>query len=273
MSVDIGSRRCERSWQGPGNSPAIRLPLLPLLGPLSVIGSRSGLQLLYRKGWALLAYLLVEQGRNHRRTELSALLWPRLSETAALTNLRQVLCDLKRKLAPLLGPDQLQIEREWVRLRLDPLSPVSDLQQVQAMVIDHHRVADPRQLGWLLECSELLEGWEPDGSEEFNFWLATTRQWYQLQWLRALDRLRSAAQRAGDWRLALDCVRCQIRADPWNETLHRQRMTLYSAMGEAALALASYRELEAVLKRELGVDPQRETIELAGAIGQQAGLA
>ena len=271
MSVDMGSWQRGQVQAVPGNHSAGRLPFVQLLGPLSVTSGRSGLQLLYRKGWALLAYLLVEQGRNHRRTELSALLWPSLSETAALTNLRQVLCDLKRKLAPLLGPDQLQIEREWVRVRLDPLRPVSDLQQVEAMVIDH-QVVDHRQLGWLLECSELLEGWESDGSEEFRFWLATTRQWYQLQWLRALDRLRSAAQRGGDWRLALDCVRCQIRADPWNEILHRQRMTLYSAMGEAALALASYRELETVLQRELGVGPERETVELAGAIGQQASL-
>lgn len=267
MSVDIGSWRCERTR--PAQAPALRLPQLQLLGPLSAIGEQSGLQLVYRKGWAVLAYLLVEQGRNHRRTELSALLWPRLSETAALTNLRQVLCDLKRKLTPLLGPGQLQVEREWVRLRLDSSNPVSDLQQVEAMVVDCQVAADPGQVGWLLECSQLLEGWEADGSEEFNFWLTTTRQWYQLQWLRALDRLRSAAQQAGDWRLALDCVRCQIRADPWNETLHRQRMTLYMAMGEAELALASYRELEMVLKRELGVGPQRETMELAGAIGQQ----
>ena len=103
MSVDIGSWRCERTR--PGQAPALRLPQLQLLGPLSAIGEQSGLQLVYRKGWAVLAYLLVEQGRNHRRTELSALLWPRLSETAALTNLRQVLCDLKRKLTPCWARD------------------------------------------------------------------------------------------------------------------------------------------------------------------------
>ena len=265
MSVDTGVWQGGVRW-GETAVEGAPPPLLQLLGPITAIGTRSGLQLTYRKGWALLGYLLVEHGRSHPRGELAALLWPSLAETAALTNLRQVLCDLRHKLEPLLGKGQLLIDREWVCLRLDPARRISDLEQIEALTSGAQTNHEPAAYAWLLECGELLEGWGGDAVGEFAFWLSTTRQWYQQQWRRALDRVRGAAQQAGDWRLALECVRCQIRADPWDEVLHRQRMMLYSAMGQAQLALASYSELECVLQRELGLLPQRETVELAGLI-------
>lgn len=271
MSVDTGEWNVGGRWQAQtvGAAP---VPLLQLLGPMTTIGARSGLQLTYRKGWVVLAYLLVEQGRSHRRSELAALLWPTLTEGGALTNLRQVLCDLRRKLEPVLGKGQLLIDREWVSLRVDAERPVSDLERIEALAMAPLPSGALGNYSWLLECGDLLDGWGADAGGELAFWLSTIRQWYQQQWRRALDRVRTAAQQIGDWRLALECVRCQIRVDPWDEALHRQRMRLYSAMGEAQLALASYESLEMVLRRELGVGPQRETAELAWAIRDKEGV-
>lgn len=268
MSVDTGI------WQGGARWPmqvaeGAHPPLLQLLGPMSSIAVRSGIPLTYRKGWAVLAYLLVEHGRSHRRSELAALLWPALTEGGALTNLRQVLCDLRRKLTPLLGKAQLLVDRESVCLRLDPAGPISDLEQIDVLTISALSNGALVHSSWLLECGDLLEGWGVEEGGDFAFWLSTTRQWYQQQWRRALDRVRAAAQLTGHWRLALECVRCQIRVDPWDEVLHRQRMMLYSAMGEAQLALASYETLKMVLERELGVVPQRETAELAVVIREK----
>ena len=242
-------------------------PLLQLLGMPVGNGPDGPVRLMYRKGWAVLAYLLLEPGRNHRRTDLASLLWPSLGATAALTNLRQVLCDLRRKLDPLLGSGQLLIDREWVRLNMPAGSPVSDLQWIDTLAQGQAVCSDAiAGMEWLLDCGQLLDGWEMEAGDEFCFWLSSTRQWCLQQWRRALERLRQAAQHVGNWRLALECVRCQIQVDPWDETLHRQRMMLYTAMGQAQLALASYGELECVLQRELGLLPQRETVELAGLI-------
>lgn len=242
-------------------------PPLQLLGPSLCNSSEGEVRLMYRKGWALLAYLLLEPGRNHQRSELAALLWPGLAQAAGLTNLRQVLCDLRRKLARVIGPGLLLTTREWVRLDLDSSCPLSDLQWIDQLAQGECAGIDATaSMQWLLECGELLEGWDMEVGDQFCFWLVSTRQWCQQQWRRALERLRHSAQQAGNWRLALECVRCQIQVDPWDETLHRQRMTLYTAMGQAQLALASYGELEDVLQRELGLLPQRETAELAGLI-------
>ncbi|MGN0863259.1 MAG: hypothetical protein ACI4N1_08070, partial [Stenotrophomonas koreensis] len=92
-------------------------PLLGLVTPEGV-ATAARPKLLYRKGSALLSYLAVESGRRHRRSDLAHLFWPDLPASAGLTNLRQVLCDLHRKLLPILGPEVLQIERTHVQLQL-----------------------------------------------------------------------------------------------------------------------------------------------------------
>ena len=48
---------------------------------------------------ALLAYLVVESNRPHRRSALAALLWPNFSESAARNSLRQTLYRLRQAIA------------------------------------------------------------------------------------------------------------------------------------------------------------------------------
>ena len=74
-------------------------------------------QLMYRKGWALLGYLAVEPEHRHSRLARTMLLWPQLGEMQALTNLRQVLCNLSRYCGEVLGPGVLCVERNGVALR------------------------------------------------------------------------------------------------------------------------------------------------------------
>lgn len=269
MTTMIQTRPDRRSLCPLHPSSTADVPPLRLLGPVMGSQPSGGLRLMYRKGWALLGYLLVEHGRRHRRTELAAMLWPALEDSAALTNLRQVVCDLRRKLLPLVGADVLLVGRDSLAVQLDALQRISDLQLVEDLAMGA-AIDDPEALRWLLASGQLLETVEEDGFEEFGHWLVSTRQWYLQQWRRAVDRLRVTAQQQGNWRLALDCVRSQIQVDPWDEALHRERMSLYCAMGQAQLALASYTALEQVLQRELGVDPQPETRDMVGRIRQQA---
>lgn len=51
------------------------------------------------KARALLAYLVVEAARPHRREALAGLLWPEQPEVAARTNLRQAMARLRRALS------------------------------------------------------------------------------------------------------------------------------------------------------------------------------
>lgn len=70
----------------------------------------------YRKGWAVLARLALQPDGAHPRASLAALLWPRLTEAAALTNLRQVLADVGRALRAVGAGELLQGDRHGVWL-------------------------------------------------------------------------------------------------------------------------------------------------------------
>ena len=59
---------------------------------------------------ALLAYLVVEAGRPHRRETLSGLLWPDRPDTVARANLRQALSALRRALTPGAAPDAATLD-------------------------------------------------------------------------------------------------------------------------------------------------------------------
>ena len=259
-SLEQWPTRVDRLWQ----PVAGVTPLLGLVTPEGV-ATAARPKLLYRKGSALLGYLVMESGRRHRRSDLAHLFWPDLPASAGLTNLRQVLCDLHRKLLPILGPEVLQIERTHVQLQLTWGQAQVDLQVIEAVAIGEHSAQLPA-MDWLLHCDELLAEWDVDGCPAFDQWLASQRRWYWQLWRRALERLRAVAEQGHDWRLALECVRCQIQVDPWDESLHRQRMQLYCALGQAELALASYQSLAQQLEKELGVLPDHDTAILAQCI-------
>ncbi|RPI87962.1 MAG: hypothetical protein EHM41_03135 [Chloroflexi bacterium] len=65
---------------------------------------------------ALLAYLVVEVGRTHRRGTLAGLLWPDCSEQTAHHNLSQVLFNLRKVLGDhSANPPYLQITRDAIQ--------------------------------------------------------------------------------------------------------------------------------------------------------------
>src|SRR5512132_3284656 len=104
---------------------AMRPPMKPkasvqLLGQLSV--SLSGVNLLARapqKTRELFAFLALHPSREHPRDSLAERLWPRVGESRARKNLRQVIWHLRRSLKP-LGPARarrvLLAEAGWLRL-------------------------------------------------------------------------------------------------------------------------------------------------------------
>jgi len=62
---------------------------------------------------ALLAYLATEGQRRHRRESLAALLWPEWPDSAALSNLRYALSDLRKVIGDRMAdPAFLVISRE-----------------------------------------------------------------------------------------------------------------------------------------------------------------
>src|SRR5262245_64555574 len=96
---------------------------LALLGPLRItLDGQPVSGFAYHKARALLAYLAVEAERPHHRDALVGLLWPELPDSAARTNLRQALANLREVIGDAAAtPPFLLITRDTIQF-----NPASD---------------------------------------------------------------------------------------------------------------------------------------------------
>ena len=247
------------------HATAAPVPPIRLLGARRLGAGTREATLQYRKGWALLAYLAVERQR-HPRARLAAMFWPELGETAALTNLRQVLSDLNRAMGIAVGEGVLLIDRESVRLCPMASAGLFDVDLLDAGAVGMAGGGSGEAHGWLADAGDLLEGLALDACVAFSDWLACTREWAARRVAAGLAQLRDGAAARGERRLALVLARRLVGQDPWNELHHRVLMRLHLQAGEPGMALACYQQLVHRLKMDLGEAPSRETAELAESI-------
>lgn len=235
---------------------------------------RDGLpcELAYEKGRALLAYLAIE-GRAHTREALAAMFWPDLAREGALTNLRQVLHDLRRVLnAGQPTTPLLQTSRDTVSLR-----------RGCSIEVDVDLFCDPANdtLPGPAECArcrlrtqplverhggEFLAGCTPLECPQFETWLYMQREEWHGRILGLLGRLADCCERAGDPQRALMLAQTFLAREPWNETGLMRVMRLQARAGRRLAALAAYEACCRALREELDVLPSAATRELADSI-------
>jgi DNA-binding SARP family transcriptional activator len=193
---------------------------------------------------SLLAYLLLHRDVPQSRQRLAFLLWPDSSESQALTNLRQVLFNLRHAL-PCVDRF-VEVERRTLRWRADaPLwLDVTAFEQAVAQ----GRLEDAVEL----YGGELLEG-------SYDDWVLEERERLQQLHREALERLAVRMEEAGRWADAIRYGERLLRQDPLREATYRLLMRVYRAAGDAARALRVYHECAAVLRRELGIAPSPAT--------------
>ena len=75
----------------------------------------------------------------------------------------------------------------------------------------------------------------------------------------ATGRLHAAA---GRYQPAVTAFRRAVAHEPLNETAHRELMSSWARLGEAARAVQHYRELVELLREQVGVPPAAETTAL-----------
>ncbi|HZF68739.1 MAG TPA: bacterial transcriptional activator domain-containing protein, partial [Gemmatirosa sp.] len=97
-------------------------------------------------------------------------------------------------------------------------------------------------------------------------WLAPHEARVRAAWAEAMEALARLAVRAEAPGEAVAVLEALVAAEPLRERAHRALMACYAAAGEPARALAHYDALAALLAREVGAPPGRETRVLAEAI-------
>ncbi len=240
----------DRGPQGGGKSWS---PAVQLMGA----GEGMPVELVYRKSWALLGYLACESERRHARTALAVLFWPQLPEVAAMTNLRQVLCNLNRYCKATLGEGVLRVERNAVALRRQGRSLFDiDLPAVSAGTISR----------LLREQRVFLAGMDDVAGLDFRTWLEVARQTIDGELVGAAEKCCDQMLAESRWDEALALARALLQRDAWNELHVRRVMRACAASGMRTAAIDVYERTRQLLLKDLGIEPEEETRNLLAKI-------
>ena len=228
---------------------------------------------------ALLAYLVVEADRPHRREKLAGLLWPDWPESSARINLSHALSSLRQSIGDKqASPTFLAITSQTIHFNRES-DAWADVQVLSALLpggqVRRQTVQQLEEAAGLLR-GELLEGFSLPGNPEFEAWLLLQRQVMARLRLAVLHRLAACYQAQGQIEAALSCAWQQVQLEPYEEEAHQQLLHLLALSGQRMAALAHYESIARLFRDELGAELSEETQALyrriqAGEIGPEEG--
>lgn len=236
------------------------LDLTLLGGCQGSCGPDRPLRLSNKKAWALLAYLALQPGRAFDREHLAGLLWGDRFDEQSRKSLRQTLYEIRTALGDDAGK-YLDTTRDTIRVNGEDLAV--DALRFHALTAgdDEEALADADRLYQGL----LLQGLDT-GEEAFEEWLAAERARLHVRACGVLERLAALRLEDGDFAAAIETARRLIGLDPLNEEAHRLLIRALAAAGRRSEALTHFKELEALLDKELQAPPEPETQALADAV-------
>lgn len=228
---------------------------IDLFGPPRLVIDGTDRQHASRKAMALMAYLAMRAGEPVTRRHLADLLWPDTDPDQSRVNLRQGLAQMKSLLgdgaesAVLTSNDQIALDAS--RFDIPARRLLTDAPADLAAGI----AAGPG----------FLEGFSAR-SGSFDNWAAAQRHMLDVRTADALERSGQDRLARKDPSGAAQDLALALKLDPFRETAHRLMMQALSGLGRTAAALAQYEKCRAVLKDQLGVEPDAETRALAARI-------
>ncbi|HMQ29966.1 MAG TPA: BTAD domain-containing putative transcriptional regulator [Chloroflexaceae bacterium] len=230
---------------------------LTLLGDVACALDGRPLRFARRSALALAVYLACA-GRTQRRVLLASLIAGDSDDASASMALRNGLRDLRA----LLG-EQLQVDATTVALApsLELTSDVAAFETAARTGLAQKSVALLRE-AFAHYGGEFTPGLAVKGAPAFDDWLIQERERLRELALRVLSELGAAEERAGDRTSAIATRRRLLAEEPWREEAHRALMRLLAADGQRAAALHQFEQCRAALQRELGIEPEPETLAL-----------
>jgi DNA-binding SARP family transcriptional activator/TolB-like protein/Tfp pilus assembly protein PilF len=233
-------------------------PLLSiaLLGSFQLQADGKPLASFPRKAKALLAYLAMQEEQRVSREALADLLWSDRGAEQARHSLRQMLLVLRRGLGT-AGLDAIDASEHAISFQPDA---------VEADVARMHRLAAAPDRASLAEAADLYTGPFladfPSVCPDFDTWLGRTRDRIASFVLDILSRLADRCGAEGDAAGAVLAVERMVALDPLREDIHRRLMMAYGAAGRRTDAIRQYNACVEMLRRDLDVSPEAETVAL-----------
>ena len=171
---------------------------------------------------------------------MAGLLWPDWPDSAARSNLRYALADLRKTIHDhQADPPYLLITHDTIQF-----NPASDhgldvAEFTRLGCASPRRSSRPRnglaRLGQALALyqGDFLEGFSVPEAAPFEEWARVKREQLHRQYLQVLHDLAAAHEQDGQVALALPYAWRQVESEPWHEEAQRQLMRL-AGPGRAA---------------------------------------
>lgn len=219
-----------------------------------------------QKAPALFVYLL-HHPREHERDVLAELFWSDTSSEQALKNLRTVLSNLQKSLGDYLEVSRQTLAIAEAKIWLD--SRV--LSQSISSILEKEAYSPRRLLAELDEALELyqgefLMGVKTGGAPELDTWISLERESIRAKLQKALYLGMELCSTQGDYERGILYGKRLMALDPFYERGMRLLMRLYAYADNRNAALQSYDSFARLLKKELAIDPEEESIALSKAI-------
>jgi DNA-binding SARP family transcriptional activator/predicted ATPase len=243
---------------------AARLHITLLGSPVVTLDGKPVTGFVSNKAQALV-YYLAATGQSHGREMLAGLLWSDVPNSSAKKNLRDVLSNLRKLLAPFLN-----ITRQTVSLD-ETAGIFIDCQAFTATLLNKELArssaltdTDASLLRDVTDLyrSDFLAGFYADEAPLFEEWMLGEREHLRQLALQALTLVAGYYIQHGQYTPAIEYTMRLLAMDPWREEAHRQLMLLLAQSGQRSAALAQYEKCRRILDEELGVEPAAETTAL-----------
>jgi DNA-binding SARP family transcriptional activator len=191
----------------------------------------------------LLVFVALHEGRVDRRYAAGTL-WPLGDDDRAAGNLRSALWRLKRTGIEIVRADKCAL---W----LDPHADfdVRTVDHWAGRIIEGEAGAeDLRMPRWGTDAMDLLPGWYDD-------WVIFERERLRQRLLHALEALSRMLVQAQRYAQAIEVALEAVRVEPLRESAHRTLLEAHLAEGNLVEARRIFCEYWALVRRELGVEP------------------
>jgi DNA-binding SARP family transcriptional activator len=213
-----------------------------------------------RSAKTLMKVLSAWPGHSLHREQLIDVIWPGVEIESALNSLAKALHAARRALEPSLAPRAtsayLFVTDAMVSLNTEQV--VIDADTFEQLAQQAHMQQDRGSY------EAALTAYEGDllPEDRYEDWCAQRRTYLAELHMRLMLELADLLRQKGLWNESADRLRELLKRDPTREEVHRRLMRMYAEMGTADQAVRQFQLCQDVLRRELDLAPQPETLKL-----------
>ena len=218
-----------------------------------------------RKNQSLLAYLLYHHRRPIPRDKLMELFWGDVAPSSARNSLNVAISTLRKNLDVLLaGRNTIIYENECYSINPE-LAILTDVEQFNYFWDKGKAIESSQGLEHALGAYDrALALYQNDFMQHMLYeeWCEGERDILKETYLFILSRLSVFYFESKRYDPCINIGKKMLQKDKCLEEVHRKLIECYHALGLNDLAIRQYRKCEEILRKELDVQPSKQTREL-----------